>query len=137
MENFDSSMMARGRLAVLSAHFSAESSKVPQLLETSCVSAQSRVPPPDNLKGLLTIVDERSGQRYKVEVSEDGTVKATDLKKVRTLIKTYSFFGLFEFYSFPLYIWIGRLVWKVCLFLGRLSVVSTQNNGRNKKPKLS
>lgn len=80
-------MMARGRLAVLSAHLSAESSQATPQLETSCVSAQSRVPPPDNLKGLLTIVDERSGQRYKVQVSADGTVKATDLKKVRTLIK--------------------------------------------------
>ncbi|XP_047321407.1 citrate synthase, glyoxysomal-like [Impatiens glandulifera] len=77
---FSSSMIAQGRLAVLSAHLSAasvDSNAFFSFLETSCVSA-----PPTNLRGSLTIVDERTGKRYQVPVSEDGTVKATDLKKI-------------------------------------------------------
>lgn len=34
------------------------------------------------LEGALTIVDERTGKKYQVQVSDDGTVKAVDLKKV-------------------------------------------------------
>ncbi|MCI94157.1 citrate synthase glyoxysomal-like, partial [Trifolium medium] len=37
--------------------------------------------PAANLNGTLTIVDERTGKKYQVEVSRDGTVKATDFKK--------------------------------------------------------
>ena len=87
MENLDSSVVARSRLAVLSAHLSASASHdhsdaVPSsILERSCVSAQS-VPPPPNVKGALTIIDERTGKKYQVQVSEEGTIKATDLKKV-------------------------------------------------------
>ncbi|KAB2610904.1 citrate synthase [Pyrus ussuriensis x Pyrus communis] len=51
-------------------------------LEPHCASAH--VPPPGNLRGPLTIVDERTGKRYQVQVSEEGTVKATDLKKITT-----------------------------------------------------
>ncbi|KAA8526241.1 hypothetical protein F0562_008020 [Nyssa sinensis] len=84
MECVDSSMVARGRLAVLSAHLSAsiESGSFSPILETSCVSAQSGVAPPSNLKGWLTIIDERTGKKYQIQVSEEGTVKATDFKKI-------------------------------------------------------
>ncbi|KAM3216489.1 Citrate synthase 2, peroxisomal [Capsicum chinense] len=86
MENGNSSStIARGRLAVLSAHLAATSSlniSDSKLLETSVVSAV--VPPPPNVKGALTIFDERTGKKYPVQVSEEGTIKATDLKKITT-----------------------------------------------------
>lgn len=83
----NSSVSARGRLAVLSAHLSAclESSAFTPVLESSCTSAQVFVSPPPNLKGSLVIADERTGKKYKVQVSEEGTVRATDLKKVNEL----------------------------------------------------
>lgn len=79
------SNVARGRLAVLAAHLSAatlESPVMASLLEANCVSARTMLPPPEALKGTLTIVDERTGKRYQVQISEEGTIKATDLKKV-------------------------------------------------------
>lgn len=89
MESSDmSSMVARGRLAVISAHLSASIEKSSDsILESSTVSAaQSSVQPPPNLKGSLTIVDERTGKKYQVQVSDEGTIKATDLKKVKKSI---------------------------------------------------
>ncbi|KAI3734301.1 hypothetical protein L6452_13767 [Arctium lappa] len=82
----NSSVVARGRLAVLSAHLSAclESSAFTPVLESSCTSAQVFVAPPPNLKGSLAIVDERTGKKFRVQVSEEGTVRATDLKKITT-----------------------------------------------------
>nr|XP_016455679.1 PREDICTED: citrate synthase, glyoxysomal-like [Nicotiana tabacum]XP_016470517.1 PREDICTED: citrate synthase, glyoxysomal-like [Nicotiana tabacum] len=83
MEKGNSSAVARGRLAVLSAHLAASVNlSDSKLLETSVVSATSVVAPPPNLKGALTIIDERTGKRYPVQVSEEGTIKATDLKKI-------------------------------------------------------
>lgn len=77
------SIAARGRLAVLQAHLSScvESN---DFIETSPVSAQVFVSPPPNLKGSLVISDERTGKKYKVQVSDEGTIKATDLKKITT-----------------------------------------------------
>ncbi|KAJ0113785.1 hypothetical protein Patl1_02638 [Pistacia atlantica] len=81
-----SSIKARGRLAVLSAHLASISigSNDDTFLEPWRLSAQSTVAPPPNLKGALTVVDERTGKRYQINVSEEGTVKATDLKKIAT-----------------------------------------------------
>ncbi|XP_058100963.1 citrate synthase, glyoxysomal isoform X1 [Magnolia sinica] len=85
MESLDSSMLARGRLAVLSAHLSAPSSnEFSTVLESSCVSAQQIVPPPGNLSGSLTVIDGRTGKKYELQVSEEGTVKAIDFKKIVT-----------------------------------------------------
>ncbi|XP_004251813.1 citrate synthase, glyoxysomal [Solanum lycopersicum] len=88
MENGNSSSVARGRLAVLSAHLAASLNVSDlttfKLLETSGVSSVSGVEPPRNLKGALTIIDERTGKKYPVQVSEDGTIKANDLKKITT-----------------------------------------------------
>lgn len=88
MENGNSSAVARGRLAVLSAHLAASldvsDSTASKLLETSGVSSVSALAPPPNLKGALTIIDERTGKRYPVQITEDGTIKATDLKKITT-----------------------------------------------------
>lgn len=92
MEDVDHSTVARGRLAVLSAHLSASfvqsGAFSPGILESSSCSAA--VAPPPYLKGSLTLIDERTGNKYQVQVSEEGTIKATDLKKV---------FLLFDFHS--------------------------------------
>lgn len=79
-----SSTKARGRLAVLSAHLASISigSNDDPFLEPWCLSAQSTVAPPPNLKGELTVVDERTGKSYRINVSKEGTVKATDFKKI-------------------------------------------------------
>ncbi|KAK9924050.1 hypothetical protein M0R45_032439 [Rubus argutus] len=77
---------ARGRLAVLSAHLAAATIEPSELqtLDPHCLSAQSAVPPPGNLRGALTVVDERTGKRFQFQVSEEGTIKATDIKKIST-----------------------------------------------------
>lgn len=89
MSAVDSSLAARGRLAVLSAHLAASIDRreleAAPIIEPSCTSAQNSVPPPGNLRGTLTVIDERTGKKYPVAVSEEGTVKAIDLKKVRVL----------------------------------------------------
>ncbi|MED6153687.1 Citrate synthase 3, peroxisomal [Stylosanthes scabra] len=37
---------------------------------------------PASMKGTLSVVDERTGKEYKVEVSPEGTIKATDFRKI-------------------------------------------------------
>jgi len=71
----------RARLAVLSGHLS-EGKQDSPAIERWCTSADTSVAPLGSLKGTLTIVDERTGKNYKVPVSDDGTVKAVDFKKV-------------------------------------------------------
>ncbi|GAB2274678.1 hypothetical protein Dimus_009449 [Dionaea muscipula] len=83
------STAARRRLAKLAAHISSPATPnddhLSPIIGASIVSAQSlAVQPPPNLKGSLTIIDERTGNRYQVPVSEEGTVLATDLKKITT-----------------------------------------------------
>ncbi|KAF8087432.1 hypothetical protein N665_0585s0010 [Sinapis alba] len=74
----------RARLAVLSAHLTSgdpfESGS--PAIERWSTSADITAPPHGSLKGALTIVDERTGKKYQVQVSDDGTVKAVDLKKI-------------------------------------------------------
>jgi len=68
------------RLATLTAHLLPSGNQQPSdHLLPHPLLAQS---PVANLNGTLTIVDERTGKKYQVQVSPDGTVKATDLKKV-------------------------------------------------------
>ncbi|KAG1346528.1 putative Citrate synthase, glyoxysomal [Cocos nucifera] len=81
--SFDSATLARSRLAVLSAHLAA-AANLPPILETSPVSAQEIVRPPGNFGGFLTVVDGRTGKKFELQISEEGTVKATDLKKITT-----------------------------------------------------
>ncbi|OWM73312.1 hypothetical protein CDL15_Pgr001426 [Punica granatum] len=85
MSGADFSLTTRGRLGVLSAHLAAAIDRreleAAPLIEASCTLAQNSISPPGNLKGTLTVVDERTGRTYQVAVSEEGTVKATDLKK--------------------------------------------------------
>ncbi|PWA89079.1 citrate synthase, glyoxysomal [Artemisia annua] len=79
-----SSTVARGRLAVLQAHLSSCVESSNGFIQSSPVSAQVFVSPPPNLKGSLVITDERTGKKYKVPVSDEGTIKATDIKKITT-----------------------------------------------------
>lgn len=78
---FDPADLARGRLAVIAAHL-ATSSISPALLETSPVSAQVAARAPSAIGGFLTVIDERTGKKYEIKVSDEGTVKASDFKKV-------------------------------------------------------
>ncbi|KAF3444946.1 hypothetical protein FNV43_RR14639 [Rhamnella rubrinervis] len=82
----DVELSAQGRLAVLSAHLAAASIEADDssALQPHCLSAQTFVLPPPNLQGTLTVIDDRTGKKYQVQVSEEGTVKATDLKKITT-----------------------------------------------------
>lgn len=84
----DSSSLACRRLVVLSAHLAAGASSavsgggLPLVLERSPVSAQDIERPPANLGGSLTVIDGRTGKKYEIKVSEEGTIRATDFKKV-------------------------------------------------------
>ncbi|XP_074559855.1 uncharacterized protein LOC141815886 isoform X2 [Curcuma longa] len=79
----DPSAAARGRLAVLAAHLTADRcyGGLPQVLERSPTLAIDAAGKPGNLGGSLTVVDERTGKKYVIQVSPEGTVKATDFKK--------------------------------------------------------
>ncbi|CAH2058309.1 unnamed protein product [Thlaspi arvense] len=78
----------RARLAVLSAHLasgdSVESGQGSPAIERWCTLADMGSAPPGSLVGELTVVDERTGKKYQIPVSKDGTVKAVDLKKITT-----------------------------------------------------
>lgn len=113
MENSDYSTVARGRLAVLSAHLSAAtdcSGAISSgILEYSGCSAA--VPPPPNSKGLMTLIDERTGKKYQVQISEEGTIKATDLKKVNFIsIVNFMCFGL-------IFLLMGAILHRICGYL--------------------
>ncbi|TYG44084.1 hypothetical protein ES288_D11G069700v1 [Gossypium darwinii] len=74
----------QARLAVLASHLAAPDCSSNNLnssvLEPWCVSAQN-----GGSVGLsLTIIDERTGKKYQVPVSSEGTIRATDLKKITT-----------------------------------------------------
>ncbi|MQL81012.1 hypothetical protein Taro_013455 [Colocasia esculenta] len=79
MGSVEAAASVRGRLAVLSAHlfaavaaeYDAGSSTV---LKQSPVSAQVGPPAPGNLGGRLTVIDGRTGKKYEVEVSQEGTI---------------------------------------------------------------
>lgn len=74
---------ARGRLAMLAAHLLPFELTDHDALRPIPLSAQL---PPTNLAGSLTVVDDRTGKKYQLQVSKEGTVKASDLKKVNFLL---------------------------------------------------
>ncbi|RZC92795.1 hypothetical protein C5167_028054 [Papaver somniferum] len=86
MEKFDPSVMAVARLSVLSAHLITESETTKFQQLSSLKTSQERVlpPPPLHLKGSFTVIDERTGKKYQIQVSENGTIKAADFKKITT-----------------------------------------------------
>ncbi|GLT60185.1 hypothetical protein SLA2020_329640 [Shorea laevis] len=83
MSNSEVGVKVKGRLAILADHPAApppsDLSSSP-IIEPWCVSAQTAA----SLGGSLTIIDERTGKKYQVPVSAEGTVKAVDLKKITT-----------------------------------------------------
>jgi citrate synthase len=81
---------ARNRLATLSAHLLPSSTNSAALLHPIHLSSSSGISPPSNVKGTLTVVDERTGKKYNIEVSPDGTVKANDFKKVMDFSALFS-----------------------------------------------
>ncbi|KAK7316723.1 hypothetical protein RJT34_00393 [Clitoria ternatea] len=85
-ETQTSQQAARNRLATLTAHLlpSTASSASATTLHPLHLSAPVGTFPPANLKGTLTVVDERTGKKYQIEVTPEGTVKANDFKKIST-----------------------------------------------------
>jgi len=71
---------AHGRLAMLAAHLLPSQLTHHGALHPLHLSSQ--LPPPPNLAGTLTVVDERTGKKYQLHVSKEGTVKASEFKKV-------------------------------------------------------
>ncbi|GKV48550.1 hypothetical protein SLEP1_g55351 [Rubroshorea leprosula] len=83
MSNGEVGVKVKGRLAILAAHLAAPPSSdvsSPKIIEPWCVAGQTAA----SLGGSLTIIDERTGKKYQVPVSAEGTVKAVDLKKITT-----------------------------------------------------
>ncbi|MED6184035.1 Citrate synthase 3, peroxisomal, partial [Stylosanthes scabra] len=58
----------------------------PNNVEAAVTKNPASVPEvaPASMKGTLSVVDERTGKEYKVEVSPEGTIKAIDFKKILT-----------------------------------------------------
>ena len=85
-----SDMDSKNRLSVLTRHLvpSAPLALLPSLpnymsvLETLPTSAEVRLAPGGG-KGTVTLLDNRTGRKYEFDVSEDGTLRASDFKKVR------------------------------------------------------
>lgn len=73
---------ARNRLATLAAHLLPSTDADAAAIRPLHLSAASGASPSANLKGTLTVVDERTGKKYQIEVSPEGTVRASDFKKV-------------------------------------------------------
>ncbi|XP_078438889.1 citrate synthase, glyoxysomal-like [Wolffia australiana] len=79
--------LVAGRLAVLSAHLAEQDfscSVFSSALWRSPVSAQVIQPHSVGLGGVLAVVDRRTGKKYEIPVSDEGTIKANDLKKITT-----------------------------------------------------
>lgn len=70
------------RLAILRGHLESGSNYSSRSLEAVTTSAEI-APKFSGGAGTLTVVDNRTGKKYEFEISEGGTVKATDFKKVR------------------------------------------------------
>ncbi|MED6183022.1 hypothetical protein PIB30_034027 [Stylosanthes scabra] len=73
--------VARDRLATLTAHLlpSVDSTASEDHLWPLQLSAPTTA---TSLKGTLTVVDERTGKKYHIQVSPEGTIKSTDFKKI-------------------------------------------------------
>lgn len=84
---------ARNRLATLAAHLHPSSAAADvaaaAILHPLRLSSSAVIAPPPNVKGTLTIVDERTGKKYQIQVSAEGTVRASDFKKVTLMITNF------------------------------------------------
>ena len=82
-----SEQTARNRLATLAAHLlPSDAASATAILRPHRLSAPAGSSPPVNLKGTVTVVDERTGKKYQIEVTPDGTVRASDFKKVLLML---------------------------------------------------
>lgn len=69
------------RVAILRNHLESGNTSSSHSLETLAVSAEI-APKFSGGSGTLTVVDNRTGKKYEFEISEGGTLKATDFQKV-------------------------------------------------------
>jgi citrate synthase len=80
------SSIAALRLAALSQHLAPAFPSGFSVMREACFAKMEQRPASSGGKGTLMVVDNRTGNTYTFEISEGGTVKATDFKKVITLI---------------------------------------------------
>jgi citrate synthase len=73
--------MAQRRLEVLSKHLSAEPSVVRDDTAEECT--EELRPAPGGGRGTLTVVDNRTGRKYTLEISDGGTINAALLKQIK------------------------------------------------------
>ena len=112
LSSLSSSSPHLNRLAVLAAHLQDSTVSPHGTLERFHTLASA-----EKNRDSLTVVDNRTGKRYDIPISEGGTVKATDFKQVP--ICNCSLFV----YSFHRQSWHTRLVfsitisWKKFIFL--------------------
>uniref|UniRef100_A0A7I4AFA3 Citrate synthase n=1 Tax=Physcomitrium patens TaxID=3218 RepID=A0A7I4AFA3_PHYPA len=69
------------RVAILRNHLESGNTSSSHSLETLAVSAEI-APKFSGGSGTLTVVDNRTGKKYEFEISEGGTLKATDFQKI-------------------------------------------------------
>jgi citrate synthase len=72
---------AVGRLSVLSQHLSADNEQTTLQRQETRADEDVR-PAPGGGPGTLTVLDNRTGKKYTLEVSEGGTINAQALKKI-------------------------------------------------------
>ncbi|GBF91260.1 citrate synthase [Raphidocelis subcapitata] len=73
---------ANSRLSVLSRQLSALAVDEDQLQRQATKADESVRPAPGGGRGTLTVVDNRSGKKYTIEITEGGTIPAAALKKI-------------------------------------------------------
>ncbi len=78
---------AADRIATLQRHlqshqisFEAQTSVEPQV--TKAESDPKERPAPGGGPGTLSVTDNRTGKKYEIPISDHGTIKGTDLKKI-------------------------------------------------------
>ena len=76
---------AANRIAQLQRHLQAHSLEPQgelQLEDTKANSDPKERPAPGGGPGTLSVTDNRTGKKYEIEISDHGTIKGTDLKKI-------------------------------------------------------
>lgn len=77
---------AADRIAALQRHLQAHSLGADNVFELNETKANKDNPKerlaPGGGPGTLSVVDNRTGKKYEIEISDHGTIKGTDLKKI-------------------------------------------------------
>lgn len=81
------SSAAASRIAALQRHLQAhrDESDAEQCVEVQNTKAESdskERPAPGGGPGSLSVLDNRTGKKYEIPISDHGTIKGTDLKKI-------------------------------------------------------